>query len=352
MKIIIVLLVSAFIFLVSCKQQLESRFATDLIENGVTDLSGAYMGQSTPNSIPELFAPDIISNGLINRDITITPEGDEIYFTFSTCDYSYTAVLTSKLVNGIWSIPEVVSFASNPEYVTMEPCLSYDGNQLFFASDRPINDSSEKDDTNIWVVEREGENWGLPKLLDTAINTNQGEYFPSITKNGCLYFTREESSGICYIYSSVFENGTFTKPKRLPDQVNCGRNRFNAYVSQDESYIIIPATGVEKDVRRVNYYITFKLDDDKWGEPINMGPTVNSNLGRGWSASLSPDGKYLFFMSSRGLKEKPKPWSLTYSFFSQLQCDPQNGSANIYWVKSDFIDDLKVKESFTNTITN
>lgn len=349
MKTIILLLVTILLILVSCKQQLESRFATDLIDNRTKELSGSYMGQSTPNSIPELFAPDIISNGLINRDITITPEGDEIYFTFSTCDYSYTAVLSLKLVKGTWSNPEVVSFSNNPEYVTIEPCLSYDGNQLFFASDRPINDSSQKDDTNIWVVKREGKDWGRPKLLDKTINTDKGEFFPSITKNGCLYFTREEPSGICYIYSSKFENGTFNKPVKLPDQVNCGRNRFNAYVSPDESYIIIPATGVEKDVSRVNYYVTFKLDNDRWSEPINMGPTINSNLGRGWSASLSPDGKYLFFMSSRGLKDKTKPLSLTYNFFNQIQCDPQNGNANIYWVKSDFIEDLKLIATLNNT---
>jgi Tol biopolymer transport system component len=346
MKIAFVFLITTLLMVVSCKQQLESRLATDLIET--QELTGDYMGQPTPGSIPELFAPNIISNGLINRDITFTPEGDEIYTTFSTSDYSYAAVLSSKKVNGIWSNPEVVSFATSPEYVTIEPCISHDGSRLFFATNRPVNDSTKNDDTNIWVVKREGSDWGTPQVLDTIINTNLGEFYPSITKSGCLYFTRDEKSGVSSIYKSAYVNGKFTKPERLPDQVNCGRNRFNAYVSPDENYIIIPALGVEKDVTGVNYYITFKQDNGLWSEPINMGQVINKDLGRGWSASLSPDGKYLFFMSSCGFDEKSQPWSLTYNLFQQLQSEPKNGNADIYWVKSDFIEDLKAKAVLAN----
>ena len=72
-----------------------------------------------------------------------------------------------------------------------------------------------------------------------------------------------------------------------------------------------------------------------------MGQTVNKDLGRSWSTSLSPDGKYLFFMSSRGLTERSQPKSSIYSFFEQLQAKPQNGNADIYWVQADFIHELK-----------
>jgi len=341
MKKLYLLTIAIIIISASCKHQLESRLATDIIEKGTKELTGEFLGQTVPYSVPRIFAPEIISNGLVNRDITFSPEGDEMYFTFSSSNYSYASVLYSKRNNDIWSMPEVASFAKSPDYVTIEPCLSYDGNLLFFASDRPVNDSAEKDDTNIWVVQRVGDEWGIPKLLDTVINTNRGEFFPSLTKNGSLYFTRSEPSGVHNIYRSAFVDGAFSQPEKLPEQVNCGRNRFNAYVSMNESFVIIPATRVEKDVAGVNYYITFRDDDDTWSEPINMGSTVNKELGRGWSASLSPDGKYLFFMSSRGLPDKSQPTSLSYEFFQQLQAAPQNGNADIYWVKADFIEELK-----------
>lgn len=343
MKTIFVSLLAMMLLITSCKQQLESRLATNLIDSDIMELKGDYLGQTLPDTIPELFASNIISNGLMNRDITFSPEGDEIYYSFTTSDYSYAAVLVSKIVDGIWADPEVATFSVSPEYKTIEPCINYDGSQLFFASDRPTDNLTETDDMNIWVVDKIGQDWGTPQLLDTLINTTLGEFFPSVTKSGDLYFTRDHTSGISYVYRSKFVNGMFAKPERLPSQVNCGRNRFNALISPDESYIIIPALGVEKEVTGVNYYISFRWDDDTWSEPMNMGLAINKNLGRGWSASLSHDGKYLFFMSSRGMNQSSKPKSLSYSFFQELQTAPQNGSSDIYWMKSDFIEKLKAK---------
>ena len=53
-------------------------------------------------------------------------------------------------------------------------------------------------------------------------------------------------------------------------------------------------------------------------------------------------------MSSCGFDEKSQPWSLTYNLFQQLQSEPKNGNADIYWVKSDFIEDLKAKAVLAN----
>ena len=341
MKIQNAILLITFIALLGCEQQLASRLGRDIGTNDKNPISGDYIGETLPDSTPLVFASGIISDGLNNRDITITPDGNEIYFVSNTSNYSYAAILVVKRQNNIWSEPQVVPFGANTNYISIEPCLSYDGNTLFYASDKPMDDSSKKDDMNIWKVERNGNSWGDPILLDSIINTNQSEYYPSLTKNGTLYFTREAENRINFIYRSKFENGIFTTPEKLPTQVNCGRNRFNAYISPDESFIIIPAIGVEKYVTGTNYYISFRNNDDIWCEPMNMGGKINKDLGRGWSASLSHDGSYLFFMSSKGMNTDDHPKRLTYEFFEKLQTQPQNGNSDIYWVKSDFINELR-----------
>jgi hypothetical protein len=45
--------------------------------------------------------------------------------------------------------------------------------------------------------------------------------------------------------------------------------------------------------------VSFKKDDGKWTEPASLGPTVNSPS-MDLCPLLSPDGKYLFFLSQRG----------------------------------------------------
>ncbi len=349
MKAIIPIVILSLL-LVGCEQLLNSRLALDNNELTTSDITGDYLGQRLPNDNPEIFAQNIICNGLVNRDITITPDGNEIYYTNSTTDFSFATVFVIRRENGNWSKPKIVEFGRNPKYVTIEPCLSYDGNTLFFASNRPLPDSSKLDDMNIWKVERNNNNWGNPIPLDSTINTNQGEYYPSVTQDGTLYFTREELNRVNVIYRSFNENGNYSTPQRLPKQVNCGNNRFNAYIAQNHHYIIIPALGVEKDVSGANYYISFRDNNDYWSDPINMGNKINKDLGRGWSASLSPKGDLLFFMSSRGIDEEYIPAKLTSDFFDKLQSRIQNGNADIYWMNSSIIDELKKQAVFNSNL--
>ena len=43
-------------------------------------LEGDYLGQTPPGPEPEIFARDIISDPMQNRDVAISPDGDEMYF--------------------------------------------------------------------------------------------------------------------------------------------------------------------------------------------------------------------------------------------------------------------------------
>jgi hypothetical protein len=57
---------------------------------------------------------------------------------------------------------------------------------------------------------------------------------------------------------------------------------------------------------------------------------------------VSPDGKYFFFMSSR----LARPEQLTYRALRELQGQPGNGNADIYWVAAELITALRAKAVF------
>ena len=80
--------------------------------------------------------------------------------------------------------------------------------------------------------------------------------------------------------------------------------------------------------------------EDQWSSPINMGPEINSATGNEWSAGLSPDGRFLFLMKS--LKDDSfSDIPVTMENIRRIAASPQNGDADIYWIRSDFIDRLK-----------
>ncbi len=331
----------AFLLLLSCQQQMESKLGIQNKKDDFPVLSGDYLGQKLPDSIPELFAPGIVCNGMNNRDMTMTPDGSEMYFSATLGDYA--TILFSKRIKGNWTKPEVAVFMTGPDFMNIEPCISPDGKKFFFASDRPTSDTLGNGDFNIWVMNRKNDSWGKPQLISDFVNTEAGEFFPSITNNGTIYFTRSTPTGVHFIMRSKLIDGKYNKPEKLPAQVNCGKNRFNAFISPDESFIIVPAMGLEETYGGVDYYIVFRNADDKWSEPINLGEKINTPGNREWSASLSPDRKLLFFMSSRGLPEESQPTQLTADFLTEMQTKPQNGNADIYWISAGFIEGLKSK---------
>ncbi len=329
MKKIFVFIVLVTIVFIQCAEQSE-----------LHELKGPYLGQTLPGMVPELFAPNVISTSLFTRDLTMTPDGEEIYFSVSM--FGYNLIYFTKMVDGIWTEPQPASFISNYDYMYYEPHISSDGMKMFFLSNM-VDQDSVNGDEDIWVVDRMDNSWGEPYNLGEPVNTEGGEYYPSSTKSGTLYFTRQKAGDpIGFIYRSRLENGKYTTPEKLGPNVNCGSNRYNAYVDREEKYIIVPAEGMEDSYGRTDYYIVFHDENDNWSEPINMGSKINSISGREYSASISPDGKYLFFMSGRGdLKIDFNEELPSYSKILELFNSPQNGNSNIFWVNAKVIDDLK-----------
>ena len=208
--------------------------------------SGPYLDQAVPAEEPAPFAPGIISTGVFTRDVAMLPDGSELYFSVIVGRYAHSAIAMVRRVDGQWSAPEMAPFSGNPEHHDLEPGMAPDGSRLLFLSDRPASPGAEPNQ-DLWAVDREGDSWGEPYHLGPAVNTADNEFYPSLTNDGTLYFTRAAAGDpIHRIYRSRWVDGAFTEPEKLPEQVNeLGRNRFNAFIAADESYLIVPMVGGE-----------------------------------------------------------------------------------------------------------
>lgn len=191
-------------------------------------------------------------------------------------------------------------------------------------------------------MERQGDGWGAPRDPGPPVNGPGRQFFPSVTRDGTLYFTREMGTEADGIYRSRLVEGRYAEPERLPAQVNGGTGRFNAFVDPDERFLIVPMEGRPDSRGGVDYYVVFRNSDDTWREPLNLGEPVNTPGSGEYSPYVSPDGRYFFFMSSR-LPDAARPQTLSTAFFRELLQRPQNGNADIYWVDAAFIASLAKK---------
>lgn len=320
--------------------------ALETMSNEFPLLEGPYLGQPPPGPKAELFAPGAINTGMFIRDVAMTPDGKEFYFGLAMGGYAWSTICVTRLIGGRWTKPEVMPQMEDPRSLNLEPCISPDGKKFYFLSTRPDTAAGEKEngDQDIWIMDRVGDGWGAPYNLGGPVNTAGAEYFPSVTRDGTLYFTRTESDGrTSAIYRSRFLDGRFQEPEKLPPQVNCGTTRYNAFIAPDESYIIVPAAGRPDSLGGTDYYVVFRGADDSWSEPVSMGPAVNSQAAQEFSPYVSPDGKYFFFMSNRFLPREQWPARLTYAAMKDLQGRAPNGLPAIYWMDAGFIEALRPK---------
>ncbi|OGU61386.1 MAG: hypothetical protein A2V66_16045 [Ignavibacteria bacterium RBG_13_36_8] len=327
----ILICVGLLFFIISCQSQ-----------DKFPELKGEYLGQTPPGEEAELFAPNIISNGMSNRDIAITLDGNEIYTVVLVAGYTYTKIIYYKQVNDRWTGPEVASVCTGIDYKDGEPFISPDGKKFYFVSNRPDSINGKTDENyDVWAADRIENGWSEPYNLGAPVCSETNEFFPSVTNDGTIYFTRgEKNSNEENIYRSRFVDGKFQEAEKLSGNVNCGQARFNAFISPDEDYIIVPVYGMPDGYGSTDYYIVYRNQKDEWSDPINLGDRISSVSDQEWSPYVTRDGKYFFFMSSK-LGDTKRYDPLDYNKILELNNSPENGNADIYWIRTSFIEKLR-----------
>ncbi len=265
------------------------------------DNNMSYFGQKSPDTIPEIFAPNIISK-LDRHEFgsVFSENGDEFFFGVDRGGRS--EILYSKLNSGVWSQPEVILY--NEKYGFNDPMLSPDEKQLYFISNMPLDGHGPKKDSDIWYANRTKDGWGKPINVGFPINTEQNEYYISFTNNRTMYYSSniqadENKTYNFDIYKSDLINEEFQESVRLPESINTNRYEADVYIAPDESYMIFCA--IRKDgFGQGDLYISFKHDNDIWTNAINMGDKIN-NEHHQLCPFVSKDGKYLFFTSNQDI---------------------------------------------------
>src|SRR5256885_5938312 len=148
-------------------------------------ISNSYFNQPLSQNKASVFAPGIISDEFGNRDMAISREGDEMFYTLQ---YNYgmiSTIMYSKKINGKWTKPEIAAFCG--KYKDLEPSFSYDGNTLYFSSDRPLTDTGKEKDYDIWYVTKVNGKWMHPENMQSPVNTDKDEFYASVARSNNMY---------------------------------------------------------------------------------------------------------------------------------------------------------------------
>jgi hypothetical protein len=303
------------------------------LAQGFTDLYGEYLGQVQPGDTPVVFARGIVSTKMLEHSAPVfTKDMKEFFWSakaFPLNDNNKT-IYFCNYKNGKWTKPTISTFSG--QYNDDSP-FYYD-NKIFFSSNRYLNQLSDslnslhwtsKPDSRVWYSELIDNEWTEPILFTNAFDKFNKIMNLQFSSNGNMYFSGhlEGVPNECGIFRSKLHNGNYLSPDTLPACINSKEAQdWTPYIASDESYIIFSSYRAGGFGNGDLYISFYDLEDDTWSEPVNMGAPINTGRQERFP-SVSPDGKYLFFTR------------------------PTNGnSQDVFWVKSDIIEELKINAEF------
>jgi len=194
-----------------------------------------------------------------------------------------------------------------PVFYDCIDCLSYDGLEMYIYSGR----SGGQGGLDLWVLRRASidDDWGPPENLGPVVNSSQDDEHASISADGLvLYFTSNGHGGYgmndIYMTTRTTKNDPWGPPVNLGAKVNSSASDGEMWVSTDglELYFKSDRLG---GYGAGDVWVTRRATEkDPWGEPVNIGPVVNSAYEERYP-SLSPDGLLQLFSDCYHCASRP-----------------------------------------------
>ena len=260
-------------------------------------------------------ATPVTLGGIINQEsddtLAFTPDRNTVFFDRSNGPRK--TVMVSHRIHGHWLPPQPASFSGR--WFDQDPLVAPDGSFLLFNSDRPVSVGGKPlvqnyftggpgPGSNIWRVDRKGDQWGDPVWLDPTINSDVFIDFASVASDGTLYFMRwDVTQKSMHLWRAHYKDGSYL----APEFVTLGDPRESIHdpaVAADQSFIVFDFGKVKGGLGRL--CIAFR-EGDQWGKPIDLGDRLNKDLP--WGAHLDPDGHTIYFTGKSGIRRfSLAPW--------------------------------------------
>lgn len=200
----------------------------------------------------------------------VSGAGDVLVFLV---DYpSDKKIMMSTKTGDLWSRPRVINSELGMVGETYPASLSYDGKELYLVHHYYSH-------SDIFVSRFQGNRWSEAEALGYNINGRTSETHASISKDGkSLYFTSDVrgGSGSFDIYvSRLDEKGKWGEAVNLGPTINTPFEEHTPFISNNDSVLFFSSQG-HASLGGLDVFYSELNSYGVWSEPKNMGYPVNT----------------------------------------------------------------------------
>lgn len=210
-------------------------------------------------------------------------------------DFYKSAKLNDKWTNAIY----LSNTINTPSFNEGAQSISQDGKYLFFTG---CNRPDGLGRCDIYIAQKRGDDWAKPFSLAAPLNTSGWEAQPSISADGrTLYFVSNRKGGYggYDIWKSQLTEKGWGQPENMGPTVNTAYDEQSPFIHPDDNTFYFCSSGWP-GMGGKDLFVTRMGKDGRWQKPENLGAPINTS-GDENGLTLTANGAYAFF-SSNNLK--------------------------------------------------
>lgn len=273
-------------------------------------ISGFLMAQKAPENLGSA-----VNSEFSELNPVISPDGRTLYFGRKNHPANRYGVKGSETIAGsqdiwfsekvgdTWSTARRLSEVLNRDQYNTILSISPDG-QTILLKGAYVNGAYET--RGFSISNKTNGGWSVPVKVDIpgyeqmSKGKNEYAYLTMDGKAILLAFARKKNSEDDDLYVSFFEDGRWTRPLELGEEINTKYSETTPFLSADGKTLYFssdrPGGQGSQDI-----YVTRRLDDtwQHWRKPQNLGTPINTEEYDAYY-SIAAKGDYAYFMSGKG----------------------------------------------------
>jgi outer membrane protein OmpA-like peptidoglycan-associated protein/Tol biopolymer transport system component len=190
--------------------------------------------------------------------------------------------------NPVYVIQDNLGEVINTEFSDFNPVLSADENVMVYMTALKFYNALK-------FAKKVDGKWTESINITPEIQSDGNQFATSLSKDGTQLFLNIEDNFNSDIMFSSYQNGRWAKSELLNKNINTKFWESHASISPagDALYFTSNRKGGFGDM---DIYVSQKNQLGEWGEALNLGPAINTDLNED-HPFLSEDGKVLYFAS-------------------------------------------------------
>lgn len=234
-----------------------ARFAKDAVSRPVP-FEPKRLDETVNTERPE-YLPSLTADGQILVYTTRTsPRNEDIYYS-------------TKTDTG-WAVGQPLTVL-NSIYNDSSPSIAADGQSMVFAR------NDERNNFDLYYAQRSEGRWEEPERLPAPISTDAWESQPCLSADGQeLYFVSNRGGGkgkLDLWISAQQADGSWGKPTNMGANINTPYNEQAPFLHPDGQTLYFMSKG-HPGMGAYDLYLSRRQDDGSWATPTNLGYPINT----------------------------------------------------------------------------